>query len=199
MANRSYKGRRFELWLATELSQWWTNGERDDVFYHTHDSGGRATRRHAKGKKTYGLYGDIHAVDPVGKPLMDLVVIECKRGYNQATIADLLDKPARAAKQAYEKWIAKAREDAKAAGVPYWLLIHKRDKRESLVVIPTELEERICQYGGLSIYPPYPELFFIDKGGISVTMTTLSDFFSQVTPEQIDKVVACQTRKKRSG
>ena len=79
MSNKPYKGRRFEIQIATQLSLWWTQDlpePRDDVYYHTHDSGGRATRRTAKGKSTKNLYGDICATDPIGQPLIDLFTIE---------------------------------------------------------------------------------------------------------------------------
>jgi len=39
------KGSSFEREICTILSKWWTNNERDDVFWRTAGSGARATTR----------------------------------------------------------------------------------------------------------------------------------------------------------
>src|SRR3954464_11883516 len=101
MANRAGKGASFERDLCKRLSLWWTDGERDDVFWRTSQSGGRATSRTKKGKKTKNSYGDICAVDPIGQPLLDLITFEVKRGYNKDSFTDLLDKPK---SSIYMKW-----------------------------------------------------------------------------------------------
>lgn len=189
MANKSYKGRRFEIWLATELSKWWTNGERDDVYYHTHDSGGRATKRTAKGKSTKGLHGDIHAVDPIGQPLLDLFVLECKNGYPRATLHDLLDKPNKAAKQTWEKWIEKAEASAKAAGVDWWLIFHRRDRRETVVVMPFDAAEYLSSE--MTDRPP-SALIETDSGGI--VGTTLGWFLNEADPIEIE---ACSKSRRK--
>lgn len=75
------KGGGYERDLSKELSLYWTNGERDDIFWRTSQSGGRAKSRIYTGQKTAYSYGDITFIDPLGKPLLDLAVIEAKRGY----------------------------------------------------------------------------------------------------------------------
>lgn len=143
MANRAYKGRRFEIWLAGELSKWWTGGARDDIFWHTGDSGGRATKRTAKGKGTAGLYGDIKATDPLGFDLMKIFTIECKKGYPRDTVHDLFDWPMGGAAPRYHEWLEKAESDAKAAGSLSWLLVHKRDRRDAIAVMPLGIADRL--------------------------------------------------------
>lgn len=136
---KSGKGSGWERDLCRKLSLWWTQSlklPRDDVFWRTSNSGGRATTRSKKGKRTTNHYGDICAVDPIGQPLIDLLVIEAKRGYNRCTIADLLDKSEGAAIQTYEGWFTKAQSDCQASGSLSWILIHKRDRREPLVFMP---------------------------------------------------------------
>ena len=157
---------------------------------------GEATGRTKRGKRTKGQYGDIVATDPIGAPLLELVVFELKRGYNQATIADLLDKPPKAAKQAYEKWIAKAREDANAAGVPYWLLIHKRDKREPVIFLPIDLM-RVPAFNSGDISSR--ATINVQAEGLYIYAAYLKDFFKEVQPPLLSIHDLCPTPKKKSG
>ena len=112
----AHKGSRWERELCKRFSLWWTLGERDDCFWRTSQSGGRATQRSKKNKTTVNQYGDMAATDAVGQSLIDLLTFEFKRGYNSATIQDLLDKPKTGKPSVYEKWIDKAMEDCIAAG-----------------------------------------------------------------------------------
>ena len=200
MANRAYKGRRFEIWLANRLSMWWTNGERDDVFWHTHDSGGRATRRTRKGKATKGLHGDICAVDLMGQSLLELVTIEAKRGYPGVSLQDLLDKPSGkrgTAGNNYHDWIEKAVASSKAAGTPHWMLVTRKDQREALVLVPISLvddlgrythDEWINNYVDLRNNRMIKNLTCPDccKGEIWVFL--LEDFLSITTPKHIGQL-----------
>lgn len=87
------KGDGFERDVSRMLSLWWTGDERDDVFWRTSASGATATsRRKGKNKqKTKYMFGDITFVNPIGKPLIDRVLIEAKRGYTN-TSKPLLQK-----------------------------------------------------------------------------------------------------------
>lgn len=83
MGNSKGKGSAFEREIANKLSLWWTEGERDDIFWRSDNSGGRATMRRKAGKLTEGQAGDITYRDPIGKPLIDVFNIEAKTGYAQ--------------------------------------------------------------------------------------------------------------------
>lgn len=183
MANKSYKGRRFEIALATQLSLWWSGTDRDDIYWHTHDSGGRATRRARKGKSTKNHSGDICATDAVGQPLLDMFTIEAKKGYNRATIADLLDKPG-AALQVYEEWILQASESAKQAGTPYWMIVHRRDKRNAIVLMEREAFLLLWKDDGKSLSEE-TQLVFTPKGGEDITIITLEQFFNNTDPKLV--------------
>lgn len=78
MATKRTKGSAFEREMATAFSLWWTEGERDDVFWRTQGSGGRATRRAQKGKKTRYQYGDMTFTDPIGKSIIEYASFEFK-------------------------------------------------------------------------------------------------------------------------
>lgn len=134
MASKS-KGNSFERETCKRLSLWWS-GDDDCVFWRTASSGGRATQRGKQGKKTKNHYGDIGCVDASGQALLDLFLIETKKGYNKATIHDLIDRDKNAKEQQYEEWIRKLTDGCGASGVPFWLLIHKRDRREAMVYMP---------------------------------------------------------------
>ncbi len=132
------KGANFERDFCRRLSLWWSGGEYDDLFWRTSNSGGRATVRAKKGKGTKNQYGDICATDPAGDSLMALLTFELKRGYNRATIHDVLDAPHRAADPTYGKWVTQARDSHKVAGSVSWALVVKRDRRDALILMPAE-------------------------------------------------------------
>lgn len=135
----SRKGGCFERDFCSFLSLWWSEGQRDDLFWRTGGSGGRARVRGRQGKQTQGQHGDVAATDPIAAPFIDLITIELKRGYNKFTLADLLDRPDRAAVQMWETWILKAQESCQQAGSFSWMIATQRDRREGLVVLPHDL------------------------------------------------------------
>ncbi len=128
----SRKGGAFERLVCETLSEWWTGEPDKSVFWRTANSGGRATIRHRKKKKTSGQFGDICATDPIGQPLIDTFMFELKNGYSKHTLSDLVDK-GRKNKPMYEKWIKKASKSAEECGAETWLLIHKRDGRVPMI------------------------------------------------------------------
>lgn len=126
----SSKGGAFEREISRKLSLWWSGGHHDDWFWRTGGSGGRATNRAKSGKATINGYGDIMAQCGEAQKLLDLLCIENKRGYSKATISDLLDNGG----GEMAKFIEQARRSASLAGTLYWAVIHKRDRREALVI-----------------------------------------------------------------
>jgi len=128
----SQKGSAFERDVACQLSLWWTQDldkPRDDVFWRTSVSGARATSRSKKQKKTAYDYGDITFRDPIGKPLIDCFLIECKRGYSYKTNAlDFFES-----KSLLFNWIDKIIIDSKQAGRKNWLLILSRNRRQTII------------------------------------------------------------------
>lgn len=179
MANRSKKGRAFEISICQQLSLWWSEGERDDIFWHTHSSGARATKRARKGKKTANSCGDIMALDPIGEPLLKLFCFELKRGYNRATIADLLDAPEKAAKQTYAKWFEQAEQSRKDSGALCWALIVQRDRREAIIYLPSYYKKVI----GYSEW--YCCHFWVHELSDSVVAVDLKSFLRDYSPDDI--------------
>ena len=79
------KGGCFEGEIARDLSLWFTNNERDDIFGRSDGSGGRFTSRQKKGKDTANMAGDITFIDSIGEPLIKHWCLEAKTGYADKT------------------------------------------------------------------------------------------------------------------
>jgi hypothetical protein len=78
MKNPKQKGSSFERKICKELSLWVSLGERDNLFWRSAISGGRATVRHKKGLDVRNQLGDITSIDTWGDALTDNFIIECK-------------------------------------------------------------------------------------------------------------------------
>lgn len=142
------KGSQFERDICRQLSLWWSDGKHDDLFWRTSQSGGRATVRGRKGLGTRGHCGDICSTDSEGEPLTRLITFELKRGYNTATVHDLIDRAKKDRPKVYETWIAQAHAAAQRAGTPFWCIIHRRDKRLPTVTLPRSLILKLVGFGG---------------------------------------------------
>jgi len=131
------KGSSFERKICKRLSKWWTDGKRDDIFWRSSQSGGRATQRAKKGQRTFGSYGDITAVDPVGQPLMRMFTIELKRGRSHGSPGDLLDPlPPKGKKPPpFEAALLQAMRGREESGSVGWMLICQRDRRVAMVYL----------------------------------------------------------------
>ena len=148
MANKSGKGSGFEREIAKRLSLWWTEGDRDDVMWRTQNSGGRATIRRKQGKGLAGQHSDLTYTDPIAKPLFDIVLIECKRGYKRWSLLDMVDKGKKAARQTFEEWAVKADVDRGAAGSTWAWIIARRDARQTIIAVPLDFMQRGAHWFG---------------------------------------------------
>ncbi len=176
------KGSGFEREICVKLSEWWTRGERSDIFWRSSNSGGRATVRSGHGKVTKGQHSDIAATDPIGQPLLEIMVVEVKRGYSRASIGDLLDRPTQAKPQTYEEWETKAQRDAKNSGFKswQWILIHKRDRRTTMVYMPERMLNKLIDEGEeLEI------LASVNRGYGTLVAMTFDYFLANISPEKI--------------
>lgn len=178
----SGKGNPFERWLCDRLSLWWLGRPGRRVFWRTSGSGATATVRGRKGLHANHC-GDLCSIDPCSAAFCQLLVVECKRGYNGATVQDLLDKPAN---RVYEGWFQQAEEACRNADAFSWLLVVKRDQREPVVFYPRELGAEIAARFR-PIIPIWQTLVFRDEKTETVA-TTLETFLAHVTPEHIKRL-----------
>jgi hypothetical protein len=72
------KGSNFERIICKKLSLWVTHGKKEDCFWRSAMSGGRATVGRARGVDLARQAGDISATSPEGHVLTDKFYIECK-------------------------------------------------------------------------------------------------------------------------
>jgi hypothetical protein len=189
----SSKGSSFEREICRQLSLWWTNQVRDDIFWRASQSGGRATTRSKIGKSTANSAGDIAYLDVAGKPFLDKVCIEIKRGYSARSDTTGLIDSIQHGQPLLLKFFEQAERSRINANVPYWMLIQKRDRRESLVHFPCamlftiskflgtsyELLLQQLKYAQVTIYP-CTTISHIDLGIVS---TPLVSFFDIVPPD----------------
>lgn len=180
------KGSEFERQLCKKLSMWWSNGTRDDLYWRSSMSGGRATIRGRQHKSTAGHYGDITSTDTVGRELTQLFVLEAKRGYQECSVGDLLDAGPRN-KPMIEEWFQQAIHERELAQVPGWLLITRRNNRETVVFMPWDMFQLLCSYGA-KLNHSRPFLKF-SNGEQFVFGTTLDNFLRVVSADIISAVV----------
>lgn len=179
------KGSDYEREIAKALSMWWTEDEHDAVFWRSSNSGGRATVRSQKGKKTQGQEGDLTATDPIGKPLTDLCLIELKRGYKGASVYDLLDyTESRKGKQVWTGFFQQINRAQVHSGCPYFMLITRRDAHTSIITIPFTLFVHLRSYG---LHPSshIRSKVEVDNAEMDVISMRLENFFSFCDPNWI--------------
>lgn len=73
-----HKGSAFERRVCRDLSLWVSRGERDDIFWRSSMSGGRATIGLRVGNVRASQAGDVSAIHALGERLLGHVVVECK-------------------------------------------------------------------------------------------------------------------------
>lgn len=189
MGRGKTKGGSFEREMCRVFSEWWTDGERDDVFWRSASSGGRSTQRKKKGKQTFGHAGDMTAADPIGQPLLQAITFEFKVGYSSHTLSHLLDKSLRAAPRMWDKWILQARESAKQAGSKGWAVVHRRNGQKATITMNRSLYLALFDDNGN--FPPKFECYVrIPKSktkyvSMQIVAMTLDQFLSFVTPDAI--------------
>lgn len=183
------KGGSYEREVCKLLSDWWEPG-RDDIFWRSSNSGGRATMRRRRGKSTFGHCGDIAATDPIGQPLIRWAAIECKRGYNRYSPMDALDRLANTLPMQWEEFITQAKEAATNAQAVTWLLIYRRDKRRAMVFLERQTLKSLRELGAFETLPGMFSQFQFKHEGASLTVCAmrLDSFLAEVKPEHIKKL-----------
>lgn len=184
MSRGGLKGGKFERDLCRLLSLWWTEGKHDDVFWRTAGSGSRAKTRSKTGRRTFGQEGDIQAVHPVGRPLLDLLTIEAKRGYSQHPAFECIDQKGISFFE--DKFLRQTMKDASNAGTRFWMLIHQRDKRKACVFIPVHLYRLLAE----QLFGAYPRMFLTTHRGVEIFCTTLDEWKNKVSPADIRRISA---------
>ena len=187
MAKGKGKGSKFERDVCRQLSNWWSKGERDDIYWRTSGSGARATQRSKAKKQTYGQYGDIQASDPIGYPLMRLCCFELKRGYPNVSICDLLELNKGGT---FAKWLKQAWKSTRLGGSFYPTLIIKKNNRDALICFPDEFNNYILQYGKPEILHNETIRIRYDIGPFSdFVLMRFADFITLLDSSNVSKIL----------
>ncbi len=191
--NNSSKGSTFERDICRKLSLWFSEGQRDDIFWRTAGSGARGTVRGKAGKTTYGAYGDIQAVDPAGEPLMRCFTFELKKGYPRATITDAIDTIQQGKKlPEFVQFVLQAKRSQALAKSHSWAVIHKRDNKHTTITMPycqpwaDILKD--CRYRTI-IYLKF-KLHGHEPEKLNVMQCRLEDFLRLCSPSMIKELAA---------
>ena len=186
------KGATWERDFCKLLGEWWCG--RDDVFWRAAASGARAAQRAATGAATYGQHGDIAATDPAGAPLVDTFCIELKRGYNEHTIMDCIDRAPNAKAQEFEAHLQQTIDAQEVSGVPYWLLVTSRTRRVPVVWLPDNARRALIRVGAWAGGRPIPwvslDMEIRGFGRRRFHCTTLNNWWDGVTPAHILELAA---------
>jgi hypothetical protein len=124
------KGSNFERRVCKELSLWVTNGNREDVFWRSAMSGGRATIAKRRGVNLRRQAGDITATAPEGHVLTDRFFIEVKH----VRSLDFLSFFTRSTGSLAKFWMTAKREARKHGLKP--MIIAKQNGLPTIVVLP---------------------------------------------------------------
>ncbi len=171
------KGGSFERQICKKLGLWWTGGEREDIFWRTAGSGARATMRKKQGKKTANQEGDICATDPIGQPLIDIVTIELKCGYNSWTIKELLDSKKK--ETILQKFFTQCRREQEGRKCVGWWLITRQDRKAEMIFFNTKFFVWLVKRG---IKIKRKSHIRIWNEGRWVYCLRLEDFLNMVSP-----------------
>ena len=187
------KGSAYERKICKQLGLWFTDGARDDIFWRSCQSGGRATQRAKSGKTTFGSYGDIAAVDPIGGKLIKLFTIELKRGRSHGCPTDLLDAAKTKCVRPFEATLNQAILSTVQAGSKYWMLICQRDRKVSMLYTDVDCHVALLNRIHSSPFSRPPSMRFDilvnqEKGGpmrMKFVGMPLDSFLLRISPKQL--------------
>ena len=185
------KGENFERLISRKLSLWFTNGERDDLYW-------RNRNRSRKIKSKYQL-GDIVCEVSEGEALINLFSIEIKTGYSKTKkgkkvknipwdLLDIIDyvkhKNKPPPKSQLKKFWSQTKRDAEIS-MKEPLLIFKRDFHDSSIMIERSMYNELIQYSGNSGYT----ILTVEDDDINCVIMRLESFFSWIDAEIIKLIV----------
>lgn len=167
------KGNSFERFICKKLSLWFTENERDDVFFRSASSGAMATQRFKKGKNTSGQQGDITSTDSEGIKFIKKFSIELK-SYKDFSLDFLVYKN----KSLIHVWWEQCKSDSERENKNA-LLIIKKNNRKEIIIFEHALYRYLCNYFGELPNKLYLVGYINDT---YVIMMLLTDFLDYVNP-----------------
>ena len=177
----SNKGSSFEREICKTLSLWWTDGSRDDVFWRTAGSGGRATNRARTGRSTAGAEGDLTATDPIGTVLLRLCCFELKRGYNKVNPLDVIERRSNTKPCILEDFWQQAVTSCMQSKAHFPVVIFKRDQKRTSIVCDRSMLLALASYLG----PDRSPKIQMRIGTHNAVIMRFEDWIDYITPDSI--------------
>ena len=189
--NSKTKGSNFEREIARDLSLWWSNGKRDDIFTRSDSSGARFTQRKKTDKDTAFQSGDIACSDPAGILLLELFSIEVKTGYGKKNkdkivlwdVLDILDSDQKIP-VIFSLW-QQCENDAELANKEP-MLIFRRNRRKKCIAFKRSYFSTLELWFGSTDYP----IIKLQE----ICIMNLNNFFNWIP----DIRTICKVKLKRS-
>lgn len=186
------KGSSFEREVSRILSLWWSNNERDDVFWRNR------TRITSKTPNAERQLGDLIAIRNSGMVLTQVFNIEVKRGYSKTKKGkkvknipwDLLDLIDGKQHTFLDFWEQTTTDAAISERLP--MLIFKRDYHVPVVVIRKNDLNKFKEF--LGKLPDIIRMETLLKGGDVLQLFNLEEFLSWFDPD-IVKIYGESIRK----
>ncbi|MFB5623237.1 MAG: hypothetical protein ACE5RH_04525 [Nitrosarchaeum sp.] len=219
MKNKKQKGNKFEIKTCRRFSKWFSNGERDDLFWHTSGSGATATNQMRN--KSFAMAnscGDMCYLDAIGKPLCELALFEFKSGYTEKikkdkngklkkttgkkiSITDLLDSKNRKNEPLLIEWIRKAQNESKKHNRKHSIIVFARDRRSGCIVFHQNTWDMLSENNGRHFIHPHDGVIcFINYKDLNLVVLKLNDFFAWCHPKAFfEKINRIPRRKYKTG
>ena len=189
------KGGENERAKCREWSLWFSNDEKDDLFWRSPGSGGRSKVRSKSSKTTDNAYGDLSSTSPIGEPLLRVVTIEVKKGYNRnLDLLSLIDS--KSDKQELQKFWRQVSTDAQNAQKAEWgsepVLVVHRDRHLPIVFMRIEFFNLLAEYCG----PANCNKIYCTIDNDKLVLIRQMDFFIWCVPGVFDIILGKRNIKK---
>jgi len=181
------KGSSNERKKCKEWSLWFSQGERDDIWWRD-NSGARATTRAKKGRTTANAYGDMVLKDPIGEPYSRICTNEFKKGYNKTfDFFAIVDGRGSKKKLKFIEFWNQVKQDAENAAEAGWgsepILVVHRDRMKPVIAMRSPFFHEIEDFCGL--LPKDVDLLVWQnrKEGEKIILFALEAFFRWASPD----------------
>ena len=197
--NSKAKGSAFERQISAQLSLWWSDGKRDDIFWRSSSSGARATSRAQKNKTTANSAGDLCYLDRDGSSFISYFAVEIKRGYTAFDVQRVLDREDGTKPSILEQWIEQAAKSQEDAGAYSWLIIAKKNRAKTLAILPEFEYKSLISHRNIGDFPHILvsgilEHDLEDPPNINrIICMSLTDFLATVKPDIVKRSIKAFT------
>ena len=182
------KGENFEREICKFFSLWITEQQRDDIFWRTSGSGGRAGHRKAKNIETAFSAGDMTFIDPKGEPFIRFFLIEIKRGYtDKISLLGLIDKTNKGQPKII-KWWDKGEKEKEDHNRKAAMLVFKRDYCQPLIAFRESFFCKLEEWAGTYEGSPLITLDLKATHDYCLVMLPLKQCMEWFTPEIFEAI-----------